>query len=221
MRKQMTALAAVLFAFTAVRPAMAQVNTIGAKFGATWTDFADDIDDVETSNRTGFMGGAFLSVPLSPRFAIQPEVLYVGKGASASIQDVDLGEFRLGYIEIPLLARLDVTGPQSPLAVYALAGPYVAFQTACTISSTEDEVEAEFECGDEEAEVPDFNSTDFGAALGAGLGFNVGLGTLFVEGRYDIGLTKTVDDPDQSFEDIDLQNRTWALLGGLSIPLGP
>ncbi len=68
--------------------------------------------DVSSSWRTGFAASAFLYVPITPRFGIQQEVMYVQKGSHQEI-GVEILEvptvlsvtYDLDYIEIPVLLR--------------------------------------------------------------------------------------------------------------------
>src|SRR5690348_6452332 len=92
-------------------------------------------DSVEgAKNKTAFVGGVVVSLPLSKDFAFQPELVYSMKGAKFSEQGVD-GEFKLNYVELPVLLRYDipVVGATKP---FLLAGPSLGFQTSCKISGS-------------------------------------------------------------------------------------
>jgi hypothetical protein len=68
---------------------------------------------VSSTWRTGFAGGAFLLFPVTSRFSVQQEVLYVQKGSRQDIT-VDILDiptvlhvtYDMDYIEIPVLLRL-------------------------------------------------------------------------------------------------------------------
>jgi hypothetical protein len=64
-----------------------------------------NVNDVFAS-RLGFVGGAFLDLPLSPSLAIQPEVLYEQKGGK-----FNGNAYQLDYIEIPILLDVTLLGP--------------------------------------------------------------------------------------------------------------
>ena len=71
-------------------------------------------------------GGGYLTLGLLPSFAIQPEILYSQKGykLSGDIAGVPwVGEYRLNYVEIPVLAKFSFGVLVKP---YILAGPYYA-----------------------------------------------------------------------------------------------
>jgi hypothetical protein len=64
-----------------------------------------NVNDVFAS-RLGFVGGAFLDLPLSPSLAIQPEVLYAQKGGKYNGNN-----YQLDYIEVPILLDITLLGP--------------------------------------------------------------------------------------------------------------
>ncbi len=64
-----------------------------------------NVNDIFAS-RLGFVGGAFLDLPLSPSLAIQPEVLYEQKGGK-----FNGNPYQLDYIEIPILLDVTLVGP--------------------------------------------------------------------------------------------------------------
>jgi hypothetical protein len=57
------------------------------------------------ASRLGFVGGAFLNLPLGA-LAIQPEVLYAQKGGKINGFD-----YQLDYVEIPILLDVNLVGP--------------------------------------------------------------------------------------------------------------
>src|SRR5581483_5506024 len=72
--------------------------------------------------RLGFVGGAFLIVPLGSSFSIHPELLYEQKGGKINGND-----YQVDYFEVPVLLDIKLIGTLS-----ALAGP--AFNA--TVSNT-------------------------------------------------------------------------------------
>ena len=78
------------------------------------------------SERIGFHAGVFTQVPLGEFFAIQPELLYMTKGASADYNVAGFlngtNTFRLNYAEIPVLATFKLGQ-----TVELQAGPYVSY----------------------------------------------------------------------------------------------
>lgn len=78
--------------------------------------------------RTGFAGGLFLYLPVTSRFGLQQEVLYVQKGSRQDITVEIVGiptvldvTYNMDYIEIPVLMRYTWIR-RSGRAFYSLAG---------------------------------------------------------------------------------------------------
>lgn len=153
----------------------------------------DDTDDLD--RRTGFMVGGFALVDFAGPFALQPELMYVQKGATQeeSIGGTTItGTTKLDYIEIPVLAKvqLPVQGGFSP---HLFAGPTLGF-TVTAEAKTEGGGESETEDLSDEA-----SETDVGLALGGGLDVNLAAGTLMIDVRYGLGLSNIDDtEGDQS-----------------------
>ena len=83
---------------------------LGLEAGANFSDFLGDTGSVGNLNnqRLGFIGGGYLSLNLSPSFAIRPEVLYEQKGAQISGTS---SYAELDYIEIPVLLKFGLGTP--------------------------------------------------------------------------------------------------------------
>jgi Outer membrane protein beta-barrel domain len=107
-------------------------------------------------SRLGFVGGAFLNFHLLQSLAIQPEVLYEQKGGS-----FNGSAYQLDYVEIPVLADIDIVGPLS-----ILAGP--AFDSVVATNGASN-----------------INTEDVGLVLGAQLDIS----NFLLSGRYEVGLT--------------------------------
>lgn len=203
-------------------PAAGQLSSgleLGAKVGVTFSTLSvEDDEGADIGTRTAFGGGAFLRIPVG-RVAVQPELLYLQKGAEVSGEDFDDGSvtLKLDYLEIPLLLVVPIhtAGGVSP---YLFGGPSIAFETGCSVALDTPGFDAEVDC--EEGEDVDIEfertKTDIGAVLGAGLRIPAGPGALLLEGRYTFGLR----DLNDSDEDNALRNRSGALMVGFSLPIG-
>ena len=92
--------------------ASAQTMQLGIKGGWDRPTFGGkDVSGAGFSARNDFAGGLFLTLPAGPVFALQPELLYVPKGAQMSESSGGFtftGKFKLDYAEVPLLLRLNV-----------------------------------------------------------------------------------------------------------------
>jgi hypothetical protein len=193
----------LLFFVISVQPLAAQGLGYGFKGGVNMSNFSGSDGD-DWDNRTGIAIGGFLSYPLTNMFYIQPEVLYTMKGAKWEFNFA--GEsyketLQLDYIEIPVLAKLEIPLRNSNLKPMLYAGPAVAFNVKSNYRIEED--------GDTFDEEDEFvKSTDFGFVVGAGIGIPVKSHRIGVEVRYDFGLT-SFDDSEDNF---DIKNNVLMLM---------
>ncbi|PZD79697.1 porin family protein [Mesonia sp. K7] len=172
--------------FTANAQADSDLVQIGLKGGvnlATVTSDEDSFD--EPKSRTSFNLGFVAEVPYSNRFSLQGEVLYSGQGFE--IEEINVegenAEYQLGYIQIPVLAKLYLI---EGLNIYA--GPQIGFQVSEKIKIGDDEIDVEDNPFLEESE-----DIDFGAAVGAGYKFDNGF---FLDARYNRGFSELFESSD-------------------------
>jgi hypothetical protein len=89
-----------------------------------------NVNDIFAS-RLGFVGGAFLNLPLGKGLALQGEVLYSQKGGK-----INGSPYQLDYVEFPILLDVKVLGP-----IGVLMGPAfnttVADQGLASVSRTD------------------------------------------------------------------------------------
>jgi hypothetical protein len=151
---------------------------IGLKGGLTLSNL--NIEEVNDKNlRTGYHFGAYAHLPFGDAFAIQPEINYTTKGATAEYDVLFFnGEysFNLNYVDVPLMGVLKF-GDGAELHF----GPYLGFLTKASLST-----EGDFGDGQEELDRDSFNDMDFGLAAGLALNFNA----LQLGARYHYGLTE-------------------------------
>jgi len=160
----------------AVSPASAQQQTrAGFLGGASFTTFMS-VDSVSVRSSTGFAGGFFVAIPVAKSLMVEPELLYVNKGAG--IEDTEI-TFNLNYVEIPVLLRYAFTERGGP---FAYIGPYMGLNVKCnTVVDT-----LPVPCSSQHVEA----KTDFGGTIGVGFrkeawGFDI---------RYDYGFTDAIAD---------------------------
>ncbi len=210
------ALLACGFALTA--PAAAQTASIGVKGGVSISTLAGS-DIVNADYHTAIAGGAFAHVGLGRYLGLQPEVLYVRKGAQ-STQGSATGKLLVDYVEVPLLLTFDIpASADGAFTPYLMAGPAIAFQTRCEISlEQQGSTTSAFACDD-----PFFEgglgvkSVDYSLAFGAGARIRLGTTSSFVlDGRYDLGLG-TIDDTSNPG---DIKNRAFLILAGFAFQIG-
>jgi hypothetical protein len=168
-----------------------------------------------TSNRTGFVGGVMLSLPVSGNFAFQPEVEYSMKGAASNSSDASAAA-KINYVEVPLLLRLDIpaSGGVKP---FVLAGPTVALKVSCDVEAESGGTSVSFSCDELARELGSpgstvsFASTDVGVAVGGGLAFDVGGRALTLGVRYEMGFVSISSQSDS-------KNRVLSFVGTFEWP---
>lgn len=169
---------------------------------ATWG--GADVNDFEAAiggsvtTRTGLAAGGLVSFPLGGPISLEPELLYMSKGAKIEISGSS-ATLNMGYIEVPVLL---VMAPrvQGSVRPAILAGGAVAFKLNCTVSGggTSDS------CSNQGL---DTRSTDYGVVFGGQLGFGMGTGELQVDIRYNLGLGGVFD----ATPSVAINNRGLAL----------
>ena len=169
-------LALIALAMTATTASAQRKADVGFLGGASFTTLIGVDDSVSVRSSTGFAGGVFVGIPVAKSLLIEPEVLYVNKGAGLEDTEVSLN---LNYIEIPVLLRYEFKEDGGP---FAYVGPYVGFVAECSTSADT----LSFPCADDNIET----STDFGGTIGVGFrkdawGFDI---------RYDYGFTDAIKD---------------------------
>ena len=152
----------------------------GLKGGLNASSLFYDSQGVSNKNeRIGFHAGVFAQVPAGEFFAVQPELLYTTKGASADYNLLGFNganTFRLNYAELPVLATFKLGQ-----AVELQAGPYVAYLLNSNINSNGD-----FGTGTGALNRNNFNKVDYGIAGG----LNIYFGKAFIGARYEQGLQR-------------------------------
>ena len=194
--------AGALCAPVAVAQAQGQV---GAIVGATFASLRG-VDGLDS--RTGLMGGLSLVLPLAGGLGLQPELLFVSKGAEGSQGDVE--GLELNYVEVPILLRLSM-GQGSVVNPHLYAGPYLGYNISCNVEGTS------VDCDD----VPGVStkSVDVGGTLGGGLDFSLG-GLVLTGGlRYSFGVSKVADFESDLIDD-SVKNGVFVVYTGLSVRLG-
>ena len=156
---------------------------IGGKTGFSIADFYGGSSD-SWDSRTGWVLGGFLRKKLSPYFTLQPEILYLQKGASYS-EDY-LGrklsiDIKAAYLEFPLLVKFHPLR-NVKLQPSLLAGPSLSFKI-------NDDIKARYDGHSTSVDEEDLESFNFGFILGLDVTYPLKSGCLVAEIRYDWGLT--------------------------------
>ncbi len=205
--KRLSMVAIVLLALFIAIPVDAQ-HRIGFTGGLNLANVSVDPEEtgIEYSNRTAFGGGGVLDLRLAENIALQLEPMFLQKGTKVkdSVGGDDI-KVKLSYLEVPLLLKLMLG--QSTTRPYIMAGPSVGFRLSAKVSNGV------------ELDIKDITkSTDFGLDFGAGISFPAGNNSIFVEGRYALGLSNINDDPEDP--NTDVKNKGIQFMAGITFPLG-
>ena len=200
----------------AATAAQSNPAVLGAKVGWSLSTLDTDPDGGEQDALGSLTGGGFLRFGMG-RFALQPELMVVTKGAQTESDDPDVpftGKLKLDYIEVPVLFVFPLS--QGTLAPYLLGGPAFAFEIGCNIEVEGQGANLEAECEDEGDDgFGERKKFDIGAMAGGGIAFPVGPGSLLFEARYTWGLTDLADA-----DATKVRNRSLGIMAGYAIPLG-
>jgi hypothetical protein len=195
--KFFTAFACIGLSLTNVQ---AQTNSnapeFGIKGGVSFSNiYNTKIDD--NNMLTSFNAGFYGAFPLGGIISIQPEILYSSKGGELTYNNAFVKgktEFKLNYIEVPILLKVNIT---NNLSVHA--GPYFAYLIDAELNNDADGNAIDFE---NNYKNDDFNKFDAGISAGIGYGFDsFGLGARYNYGlsaigkeRYFAGTSYTIPD---------------------------
>ena len=163
--------------FFASQYASAQTDiSYGVKGGLNVSSVVGDGTD-NLNMKTGIHAGGFVEFGINDHFSIQPEVLFSTQGAKseADIDNDNINEdicTRLNYINIPVLAKIDILDGLS-----AQIGPQLGI-----LASAKNKIR-----DNDSSDVKDsLKSTDIGLAIG--LGYEIEEGVIF-DARYNMGIT--------------------------------
>jgi hypothetical protein len=141
---------------------------------------------------------------------VRPEVLFVRRGADGELNGRIVADWRLSYLEFPILGRVlfPVTRSVSP---YLLAGPRIGL----LLSAESTDVNGFLR--DESGYT---NTFDFGFSAGLGAVFRVGSRfMLSVDARYDQSLINRIKPEGEEVTN-DQRHRAFFLMFGFSMGLG-
>ncbi len=164
---------------------------VGLKGGANIANFTGDdatFNGQSLDSKFGFCGGVFAMFQFGNIFAVQPEIYYSMKGASTTVNNVDIN-FNFDYVEVPLLLKVIIPVEGANVRPNIFVGPALGFNSKAEVEGTGNGQSAT-------EDVSEFvQDTDFGLAFGGGVGFLVGGHELGIDIRYILGL-KSWDDSD-------------------------
>lgn len=209
MKRSVLVLAVLVVALTA-GAASAQETRLegkGIKIGLSMSSFGGADRDIESEappeTRYGMAVGGFLTFALGPNLALQPEVLYVMKGAEFDFGD-DKASLKFAYLDVPVLIkyRFATTGSTRPSL---FAGPVGSIKLKARYRQVENGIEMEQDYSEY------VKGLDFGLTMGGGLDIAMTGSTLTLDVRYTFALTEW---PDVS-EGGSVTNNGWLVMAGV------
>lgn len=147
---------------------LAQHASFGLKAGANFSNLW--IKDNSTKYITGFHLGGLAHIHLSPKWALQPELLYSQQGGKKTISNIE-NKIHLNYINNPVLFQLMLSD-----GFRLEAGPQLGFLVSAKSKSGSSEIDAK----------SNFKSVNFSFPIGLGYLTKSGLG---FDGRWVPGFS--------------------------------
>jgi hypothetical protein len=188
----------VVLAIAAASASAAGITDKGLKLGFNLANLSTDEQGSNLSSRSGFAIGGFLTFQLTDMISIQPEVLFMQKGAKSNFSEGEMTAvytYRLSYIDIPVLVKVLLPVQGAKLRPNLYAGPYFGIKAGSKLAYTI-EGYGEKETGEEN--LTSIKSTDLGLVLGGGIDFPMGAGKILLDLRYSLGLTSISTDEDKT-----------------------
>ncbi|WP_337964782.1 porin family protein [uncultured Flavobacterium sp.] len=185
----------------------AQDNNVNTEFGVKGGFNMSNLyqNDANDDNVLyGFNAGVYATLPISDFVAIQPEILFTTKGAELDYNNVFASgnaKFRLNYIEVPLLVRVNIT---KNFNVHA--GGYASYLVDSKVTGEGDVV------FDQQIDTEDLNKFDAGLSAGVGVDFNpISIGLRYNYGLTTVGKERTFAGTTYTFPDAKNSNLTLYL----------
>jgi hypothetical protein len=161
---------------------------IGIKLGMNINQMKySNISDGSLENPVTFQIGAFYTWKLSRKFFLQTELFYSRSGAKRSISFPDstitISE-EFSYIKLPLLAKWMLLS-KGNWSLVPLCGLYGAYN----LTANQKVSYGDNEYSDSIREL--IKPIDLGLITGFEIGYKTGIGTLFLDFRFSLGLSNT------------------------------
>jgi hypothetical protein len=168
---------------------------VGLKLGPLFTSYSAASCDGCFNTNTGFEGGIWFGGNRGGRVGIMGEVLYAKKKQESN-NPLLTGSTSLQYLEIPILARINIgSRSRNGVSIYGLVGPVFDINLKASIGSQD--VKSNYE------------SLDLGLLGGVGIEIT----RFLVEGRFNQGLRNVLKSGNAGAVG-DIKTRSFAVLFG-------
>jgi hypothetical protein len=179
--------ALLTLAAASVEAASGQITSKGLKFGLAISDMKGSGVEPGLVPQAGITAGAFLTLSLTDFFSAQPEILFTQKGAEFE-GGMNPYEYHYSYLEIPVLFKLGLAGPDSAFRPNIFAGPFVGFNVGAILETYLDPGQEE----SKEEKIPSVRGIDAGYVVGVGADMILGPGRILLDVRYGRSLLSAV-----------------------------
>jgi|SRR6187551_1448325 len=198
MKFRVGAILAAVAMFVAASPTYAQGVIVGAKVGVNFASasVSDEEEEEFSTNKTGFVAGGFIDVPVAQQFSFAPEVLFSQKGNRLEDGD-NFISVNLTQVQVPVLFKANFSG--GSVRPFVVAGPAFGFT-----ASAKTKFDFDGDAGEEDVK-DTVEPVEFSLVFGGGVKF----GQASLEVRYDLGLNDLSKDDDD-----EVKTRTWSILFG-------
>lgn len=188
----------------------AQESETGIKGGLNLASLSTEGNN-DKNLKLGLHAGVFTKIPVSESFAIQPELLYSGKGIKLNYDESAFADgeskFNLNYIDLPVKLVFNLSEDFE-----FQFGPYVAYLINANVDTDAQILDAWDIDSNDELNRDHFRSFDYG--LSAGLGFD--LDPIIFGLNYNLGLNQVAKDDDVSYDILkDAKNSVIQLYVGM------
>ncbi|MGD8699385.1 MAG: porin family protein [Gemmatimonadales bacterium] len=186
----------------------AQGVTLGAQAGYNYAQLSDVPTDIESVGDKGtFVFGAFANIQFHPMLFVGVEGLYSERKTELT-EGGEVNEFKQAHFEVPAYLGVRLMSGMFQPVLYA--GASAAFESKCEVSAEGTTVD----CSDPLVDIST-KSALWSGVFGGGL--DVALGSIVLTGdiRYNLGLSKIVDE-----EGEDTKWNSWMFLVGVGFKLG-
>ena len=209
---------ACINAQTGIRFGLKAGYSLATQYGITP---ADNTFTVETDNRNGFAGGAYLYIPITESVGIQQEWLYAMKG---SRQDVTINgpvsintvsEYNLNYFEMPLVLKYRFFKIKN-FGIYGTTGIALSllmngdYKITSTINMGGPPIIAE-----ESGDMKGLDTFDYSFVYGAGSDFKLLKKDFFFDVRMTIGWNTLAMPNATGADPVPLRNQDYVFALGM------
>jgi hypothetical protein len=172
---------------------------------------------ISLDNLTGFGVGGVFNFEFAGGFSIQAEPMYLQGGAQTTISEQGINvnlKLKVDYISIPVLFAYVFQTGENQIKPYIYAGPDLGILVSATASGEAGGITADLDIKDS------LKTIDFSALFGAGVNIPVGANTIFVEGRYSLGLININNSEFLSASSVTIKTKGIQFFAGIRFPFG-